>query len=205
MATLIASYTAWYATHKMIWYTWWWAWTMSGNSFLWNGYVLDSVMFRIFKDSNTADWYPVVARIYAHTWTFGSTGTATGSVLAESEAILTQNIWTSSAEYTFTFTWVNKITLTNWTYYCVVLYYTWNWWFYERINCWISNTATTYWNNVYNNPSNTRLYIGSYSQYFEIYWDQSSSIKTVNWLAKASVKTVNWLAIASVKTFNWLA
>lgn len=69
----------------------------------------------------------VICKIYAHTGTFGSTGTPTGAALASSAGIAASSLTaynfnpaTGLIATTFTFSGVNQITLTNATKYFVV-------------------------------------------------------------------------------------
>ncbi len=91
------------------------------QSFTGNGNTLDSAKFYLKKvGSPTGNVY---AKIYAHTGTFGSGGTPTGSALAVSDAVDVSTIGTSNALQTFSFSGANRITLANGTHYCVVISY----------------------------------------------------------------------------------
>lgn len=202
MSTLIAKYkwTTWQYTDNI--YNWWQR--FCGNSFLWDWKILDSCNFYLSKiGSPTGSMF---AYVYAHTWTFWWGWTWTWSILATSDAIDVTTVIAAPSFWktTFTFSWANKITLTNWTYYVI-----WAWYSggngSDRIDISISNLATKYWNNSYINSSSIWSAYATLCTEFEVYWDTSSAIKSINWLAKASVKTINWLAVASVKTANWLA
>ena len=82
---------------------------------------LSSVIFYLKKQTANTD--SVEAFLYAHTGTFGTNGTPTGTVLATSDAVSLTTL--SASDYsliTFTFSGVNKILLTPNTAYCVTLH-----------------------------------------------------------------------------------
>ena len=64
---------------------------------------------------------PVVATLYAHTGTFGSTGTPTGSILATSDPIPSASIPAGNALYEFVFSGANQYTMSASTNYFIVL------------------------------------------------------------------------------------
>jgi hypothetical protein len=88
--------------------------------------VLDSLQVRLARSgSPTGD---VTARIYAHTGTFGTSSEPTGAALATSENVDSSGLnpigtSTTGNYYTFTFTGVNRITLSAATKYCLVIAY----------------------------------------------------------------------------------
>ncbi len=92
-----------------------------GQSFTGDGGTLNSAKFYLNKDgSPTGD---IVAKVYAHTGTFGTSSRPTGSALAISNNVDVSTLTTSSQLITFNFTGANKITLENGTYYCVLVEY----------------------------------------------------------------------------------
>ena len=92
-----------------------------GQSFTSTGGTLDSAKFYLKKTlSPTGN---AVATIYAHTGTFGSTGTPTGSVLATSDNFDVSTLTTSYQLITFNFSGVNRIALTDTTKYFLCIEY----------------------------------------------------------------------------------
>jgi hypothetical protein len=59
----------------------------------------------------------ITAVLYAHTGTFGTTGTPTGTALATSDALSAASVATVDTEYTFTFSGVNQYSMTAGTNY----------------------------------------------------------------------------------------
>lgn len=89
------------------------------QSFTGNGGVLQSVVLYL-KKSGLPTGNATVS-IYAHSGTYGTSSVPTGSALATSDNFDISTLTTSFALVTFTFTGAEKITLTNGTYYCLVL------------------------------------------------------------------------------------
>lgn len=92
-----------------------------GQAFTGVAGVLNSAVFylKAFGDISGNAY----ARVYAHTGTFGSTGTPTGSVLATSNALDISTLSTSTQELiTFTFSGAEKITLVEGTKYFITFY-----------------------------------------------------------------------------------
>jgi hypothetical protein len=89
------------------------------QSFTSGGGKLSSAAFKLYKVGTPTG--SVVAKIYAHTGTYGTSSKPTGSELAVSDAVDISTITTSTSgqEYTFTFSGANKIDLTAATKYCV--------------------------------------------------------------------------------------
>lgn len=91
-----------------------------GSSFTGDGSRLDSVKVYLIKSSSpTGNTY---VDIYAHTGSYGSTGTPTGSALARSDAVVAST-FTSLALYTFTYSGSNRIILQNGVNYCLSVTY----------------------------------------------------------------------------------
>lgn len=89
------------------------------QSFTGDGSAVVSAELRLLKfGSPTGN---IVARIYAHSGTFGTSSVPSGPVLAESDPIDVSTISTSSTNYTFKFT--EQITLTAATNYCLTVHY----------------------------------------------------------------------------------
>jgi hypothetical protein len=65
----------------------------------------------------------VVARLYAHSGTYGTSSLPTGSILATSDNFDVSTLTTTSQLITFTFTGANRYKLIKGTYYCILLYY----------------------------------------------------------------------------------
>ncbi|MCK5061761.1 hypothetical protein KAR28_04370 [Candidatus Parcubacteria bacterium] len=92
-----------------------------GQSFTGDGSALDSCKFYLKKlGSPTGN---ATATIYAHTGTFGTDGTPTGSVLATSGNLDVSNLTETLTLTTLTFAGAEKITLANGTKYFVLLEY----------------------------------------------------------------------------------
>jgi hypothetical protein len=92
--------------------------TRVGQSFTGTGGTLNSVKFYIKKvGSPTVN---LIARIYSHGGTYGSSSVGV-TALASADAIASSSISTTFSLVEFTFTGVNKITLTNGTYYVIAL------------------------------------------------------------------------------------
>lgn len=93
--------------------------SMFGQTFTGNGDTLATVTVYIAKRSGvTGNAY---AKIYAHTGTFGSNGTPTGSVLATSDAFDVSALTTSLSLAEFTFSGAEQIALNNETKYVVII------------------------------------------------------------------------------------
>jgi len=92
-----------------------------GQSFTGNGNILYSGKLYLKKSGSPVG--NATMTVYAHTGTFGSDGTPTGSALATSDNFDVSTLTTSFALITFSFTGANRITLTNGTNYFVILEY----------------------------------------------------------------------------------
>lgn len=88
-----------------------------GQSFTGDGSTLDKAVFYLKKSGSPTG--SIVAKIYAHSGTFGSTGVPSGSALATSDSVDPAALSTSFALVDFTFSGANKITLTAATKYFV--------------------------------------------------------------------------------------
>lgn len=95
--------------------------TADGQSFTGDGSVLDSAQFYLEKVGSPPG--TAVARIYAHSGTFGTSGVPTGSPLATSDSFAPSSLTTSFQWTTFTFSGANKITLVSGTHYFLMLEY----------------------------------------------------------------------------------
>ena len=97
---------------------------ISGQSFTGNGYVIDSAVFYLYKSGTPTG--NITAKIYAetHTTAFGTDSVISGAALATSDNYEISTLLTTSyALITFTFSGVNKITLTNGVKYVVTVEY----------------------------------------------------------------------------------
>ncbi len=92
-----------------------------GQSFTGDGGTLNSVKFYLYKTGSPTG--NVIAAIYAHSGTFGTNSVPTGSALATSDNFDVSTLTASYQLISFTFSGANKITLTNGTYYVVVVEY----------------------------------------------------------------------------------
>ena len=86
------------------------------NPSLGNGSSLDHVNFRLGKSGSPVG--SVVARLYAHTGTFGGGGTPTGAVLATSTNTVDASTLGTVSPVTFNF---SPFTLTNGVSYCITM------------------------------------------------------------------------------------
>ncbi len=84
--------------------------------------LLETAQFTIKKTG--APTGTVTANLYAHTGTFGTTGTPTGAALATSGTLDISTLTTSNVLTTFTFTTTNRVQMTAGTNYCIELIYT---------------------------------------------------------------------------------
>jgi len=94
----------------------------AGQSFYGNGAPLASVTLFLSKVGTPTG--NAVVRIYAHTGSFGSTGTPTGAALASSAVLDVSTLTTSYALSSFTFSGANRITLSQGVPYFFALEYT---------------------------------------------------------------------------------
>ena len=90
-----------------------------GQSFTGDGTTLDKAVFYLRKFGSPTG--TATAKIYAHTGTFGTNGTPTGSSLATSETIDVSSLTTSFVLTDFLFTGANRIVLDDGTKYVVVI------------------------------------------------------------------------------------
>lgn len=93
-----------------------------GQSFPGNNGILSSIRFYLKKTGSPTG--TAVAKIYAHSGTFGSTGVPTGAALATSETLTVSTLTVSYALTEFKFEDPNNITLSTGTNYFVVIEYT---------------------------------------------------------------------------------
>lgn len=91
------------------------------QSFTGDGGTLDSVKFYLKKSGSPTG--NAVAKIYAHTGTYGTSSAPTGIALATSDNFDVSTLTGSFALSTLIFSGANKITLTNGTKYCVSIEY----------------------------------------------------------------------------------
>lgn len=93
-----------------------------GQSFTGDGSVIGAATFYGFKTGNPPG--NVVANIYAHTGTFGTSGTPTGAALATSDNLSASTLsGAGEARFAVQFSGANRITLTNATKYFLTLEY----------------------------------------------------------------------------------
>lgn len=91
--------------------------TIESQSFTAISGVLDSCKFYLYKfGSPTGN---ITAALYAHTGTYGTSSTPTGSALATSSTYLAQDLTTTPTLITFTFSGSNRVTLVPGTKYCL--------------------------------------------------------------------------------------
>lgn len=97
----------------------------NAQTFIGNGELADSCKFRVGVSGSPTG--TMVAKIYATTGTFGTDSKPTGAALATSDTIdvaIIPSGATPTREFTFYFSGVNRITLTNGTVYAVSCEYT---------------------------------------------------------------------------------
>lgn len=154
------------------------------------------------------------AKLYAHTGTFGTSGTPTGSALATSNAVDVTTIGAGGFNVgnfeLVSFTFATPYELQNATNYFITVEYGGGNYLLVGTRGW-DNAGTDDGNLSYHDGSNwavdTTSGSGVWDMIYYVYGADAvtSSIKSVNSLAKASIKSVNGLAIASVKSINGLA
>lgn len=171
------------------------------QSFTGNGKTLDSCKFYLSKTGSPTG--NAVAKIYAHSGTFGTNSVPTGSALATSDNLDVSGVTGSFALYTLLFSGANRITLANGTNYCLVIEYTGGDASNYISSAQDSTSPTHAGNRANQNPSNT--WFNNSSTRDSIFYIYSVSAKVFTGLAIASVKTALGLAIASVKNKNGLA
>jgi hypothetical protein len=91
----------------------------SGQSFTGNGGILDTVRFYLKRTG--APTGNAVAKVYAHSGTFGTSSIPTGSALATSQPFDSSTLSTSYSLIEFAFTGADRVTLTDGTKYVVTL------------------------------------------------------------------------------------
>lgn len=87
-----------------------------------NQIILDSCKFYLKKTGNPPG--TAVAKLYAHSGTYGVNSRPTGSPLATSDNFDVSSLTTSLQLITFNFSGANRITLSASTYYCITIEYT---------------------------------------------------------------------------------
>jgi hypothetical protein len=93
-----------------------------GQSFLATGNILTQATF--FARVNGTPPGNCIAALYAHTGTFGTTGTPTGPILATSDPVAATSFpGNPGGPVTFTFTGANQYSLTSGSAYVIALYY----------------------------------------------------------------------------------
>lgn len=93
----------------------------AGQSFTGNGGTLSSCRFYLKKTGSPTG--TAVAKVYAHSGTFGTSSIPTGTALATSQTLTVSSLTTSYALTEFKFKGSNNITLTNATKYIVTIEY----------------------------------------------------------------------------------
>jgi hypothetical protein len=93
-----------------------------GQSFTGDGQTLDTAQFYCKKTGSPTG--NAVAKVYAHSGTFGTSSIPTGSALAASANFDVSTLTGSMALTTFSFSGGNRISLTNGTKYVVTIEYT---------------------------------------------------------------------------------
>lgn len=93
----------------------------NGQSFVGNGGVLTSAQFYLKKTGSPTG--TAVAKVYAHSGTFGTSSIPTGTALATSATLDVTTLTTSYQLIAFKFIGTNNITLTNATDYVITIEY----------------------------------------------------------------------------------
>lgn len=165
-----------------------------------SGYELTSATFYVKKTGTVTG--NMQYTLYAHTGTYGSSSTGTGSPLATSTTYSVASLATSYTSVTLTFPTPYALSVS--TYYVMVLE-----WSGGDISNYLTvgsdNTSPTHGGNTVHYTSGWS-YSATQDTCFDVIGTlaPSTNRKTIDGLALASVKTVNHLAIASVKTINGL-
>lgn len=144
-----------------------------GQSFLnTTNCTLHSCQFYMTKSGSPTG--NIVAKIYAHTGTFGSGGLATGSALAVSDTVDASTLDPSTPTLmTFTFSAANKITLSASTHYVVGLSYNGSTW-PTVVRTMIDNTSQTHVGNAMRSTNeSTFIYESTHDMIFYVYGDYS--------------------------------
>ena len=81
-------------------------------------YLLCKARFKLYKAGSPTG--KMVARLYAHSGTFGSSSVPTGAILAESDELDIESLDGTPTWRDFIFTGDNLYSLTENTYYCIV-------------------------------------------------------------------------------------
>lgn len=118
-----------------------------GQSFTGNGNKITSAKFYISKNGTLTN--SVVARVFAHTGTYGTSSLPTGSALAISDSITASTLSTSLTLVTFTFSGSNQIVLNNGVNYCIELYYPYDAGTSDYIGMRADTTSPTHGGNAY--------------------------------------------------------
>lgn len=90
-----------------------------GQSFTGDGNVLGSAQVYMRKSASPGG--PIIAKIYAHSGTYGTSSVPTGAALATSEYVESASLSTTLSLVTFKFTGANQITLTSGTKYVLAI------------------------------------------------------------------------------------
>ena len=132
-----------------------------------DGHVLDSCQFNLRKmGSPTGN---AVAKVYAHTGTWGSSGVPSGAALAVSDAVAVSTLGTSYRLVTFEFSGANRITLAAGTHYVVTVEYSAGTAGNYIIVGYDSSSPTHPGNKCYSNNGTSWMEVGGYDVPFYVY------------------------------------
>jgi hypothetical protein len=120
MATLVDSYSETNLDASDIFSLYSGATILGGQAFTGNGLVLNSAKMEVRKVLNPSGTFTY--KIYSHSGTYG-TSSVGDTLLATSDAYTANDLTTSFQLLSLNFTGANKITLTNGTYYVLLLSY----------------------------------------------------------------------------------
>ncbi len=168
-----------------------------GQSFTGDGGTLNSAVFYLKKtESPDGNMY---AHIYAHTGTFGTSSIPTGSPLATSDAIAASSLSTSFQLISFTFSGVNKITITNGTKYVVVLETNNSQSYPNYIDLGDDNSSPTHAGN-YSYYQSSTWYAGTRDLIFYVYKDDVTTTSTSTTSTSTSTTSTSTSTTVSVTT-----
>lgn len=167
-----------------------------GQSFTGDGKKLGSAEFYCIKGAGATG--TIVAKVYAHSGTYGTSSVSTGSALATSDSVDASSISTSLSLQEFTFSGVDKISLTDETKYVVTVEGDFS---ASFINIGKDESSPTHSGNY------SETFLGSWNTFsgtdliFYVY-SSSSDIKSITGVAQADIESVSGTTNANIKSIS---
>lgn len=155
-----------------------------GESFTGTGGTLSSVKFILQKTGTPTG--NAVAKIYAHSGTYGTSSVPTGTALATSDNFNVANLTTSYATYSIQFSGSNNFALVNGTNYVLTLEYS-------------GGDAS---NNIQVGYETTNGWAGNYSTETGVTWTADSTKDVCFYVYTGGIVTVNATSGANPGTFT---